>query len=110
MTDARSASARAEATAADHFRRAGEIEAKVEAHQDRLEAIERRQQTYETRQSQLQVDIASIARLTASNAEAITRMERIQEEQGKELRSALKWALAVVTLATLATMILDRLS
>lgn len=73
------ATARSEKAAADYFREVGELGAKVESHHERLERVEKRQQTYEARQNQIQVDIASIARLAGSNAEAISKLERLQE-------------------------------
>jgi hypothetical protein len=77
-------------TSADFFRELGEVSAQAKAHSDRLDRIERSQQTYIDRQQQLLIHLASVARLCESNAEAITRLERAQEEGRGELVAALR--------------------
>ena len=77
-------------TSADFFRELGEVGAQARAHSDRLDRIERRQQVYDDRQQQLQVHLASVARLCESNAESITRLERAQEEGRGDLVAALR--------------------
>lgn len=77
-------------TSADFFRELGEVSAQARAHSDRLDRIERTQQTYVDRQQQLLIHLASVARLCESNAEAITRLERAQEAGRGELVDALR--------------------
>lgn len=93
MTEASAVSARAEATAADHFRRAGELEARVDAHHERLGALEERQRTIEAHNQQMRVHISSIARLCESNAQAISKIEDAREKDNADLRAQLIAAL-----------------
>ena len=77
-------------TSADFFRELGEVSAQARAHSDRLDRIERTQQTFVDRHQQLLVHLTSVARLCESNAEAITRLERAQEAGRGELVAALR--------------------
>lgn len=85
----RTVSDRAERTAADHFRRVGELEARIGAHDDRLDLVEERLRTYDGRAQQIQAQIVRLATLCESTATSLSTVERFREDDHKELRAAL---------------------
>lgn len=89
MTDPTVVSARAQESAADHFRRAGEMSARIDSHHERLGALEERQRAYDARNQQIQQHIASLAKICEHNTIAIGKVEDARERDNSEFRKQL---------------------
>lgn len=87
------ASDRSRQAAADHFRLVGELEARVNAHDDLLATMDERHRAHDNRYQQLQSQIARLAGISETTLAGLNKVESFRESDRKELTAALLSAL-----------------
>lgn len=87
------ASDRSQRAAAEHFRLVGELEARVNAHEEMLATMDERHRAHDNRYQQLQSQIARIAQISETTLAGLNKVEELREGDRKELTQALLSAL-----------------